>query len=195
MITKKVIPLIFLMLISACIFLVGFLPKENHTPKVVYQVYLDGNKIGLINSKDELENYINNEQTAIKKKYNVDAVYVPNGLEIKKLITYNNRISSAKTIYEKIKDLDSFTIEGYTITIKNDETKKEVYVLDKTIFDEAINKTIRAFVEPDAYQAYLDSNQTSITTTGFVIEDVAISEDIVIKINLFKPKKKNIKPV
>ena len=55
----------------------------------VYRVYLNGESIGLIENKKDFEEYINKEQEAIKKKYNVDHVYIPNGLKIKPETTYN----------------------------------------------------------------------------------------------------------
>lgn len=48
-----------------------------------YRVYLDGNSIGLIESKTKLEKYIDKEQQTLKDEYNVSKVYAPNGLEIK----------------------------------------------------------------------------------------------------------------
>ena len=57
--------------------------------KQVYRVYLEGKSLGLIESKKDLENYIDKEQQMIKDKYNVSRVYAPKGLEIKEEITYN----------------------------------------------------------------------------------------------------------
>lgn len=88
------------------------------TPKTVYHVYLEGKSIGLVKSKKALEQYIDKEQQTLKEKYNVKKVYTPSDLDIKKEITYSNDISSTKEIYEKIKDISSFTIDGYQIVIK-----------------------------------------------------------------------------
>ena len=76
-----------------------------------YQVYLGGEKIGLIASKEELYDLINDEEKEIKEKYNVDKVYSPHGLEIHEVSTYNNNLMTAKEVYERIKDIDPFTIE------------------------------------------------------------------------------------
>ena len=53
----------------------------------VYRVYLNGESLGIIEEQKELENYINEKQQALKNKYNVDNVYIPNGLKIKKETT------------------------------------------------------------------------------------------------------------
>ena len=68
------------------------------TPKEVYRVYLKGKTIGYIKSKKELENYINNEQEKLKKRYKVDAVYIPEDVNIEKEITYYNKIDSVEAI-------------------------------------------------------------------------------------------------
>ena len=46
--------------------------KNDKAPNSAYQVYLNGQKMGMIASKDELYDLINEEQKGIKEKYNVD---------------------------------------------------------------------------------------------------------------------------
>ena len=86
--------------------------------------------------------YIDNEQQTLKEKYNADKVYAPEDLEIVKDVTYNEDISTTKEIYNKIKDIEPFTIKGYEITIEGIDTTNEqgeevkgkdqtIYVLDK----------------------------------------------------------------
>lgn len=82
--------------------------------------------LGKIESKDQLEKYINEEQKEIKEKYLVNEVFIPNGLEIKKEISYNNNIEDIKSIYEKIKEKSDFTLRGYQITIQMEKTLKNI---------------------------------------------------------------------
>ena len=104
--SKKIIFLTVLAaLISGSIVFLGFTPKENTTPREVYRVYLAGESIGLIESKDELEKYIDQEQSHLKEEYKVDKVYAPKDLDIVSEYTYDTKISSAEEIYNKIKDL------------------------------------------------------------------------------------------
>ena len=63
--------------------------KEYVSPYNKYRIYLDGEKIGLIDSKDELYSMINKEQTEIKNKYKVSKVYPPKGFEIIKVNTFD----------------------------------------------------------------------------------------------------------
>ena len=66
------------------IFLLGFKLTTNRTPNELYNVYLDGKKIGTVKSKDEFEDFINFQEEKLKEKYNVDKIYTPKGVEIKK---------------------------------------------------------------------------------------------------------------
>ncbi len=180
---------IIALLLSSLVFFIG--GNNVYDPQEVYNVYLDGKSIGLIKSKLELERYIDREEEYIKEKYNVDKVYIPNNLDIVKEITYNDKIYSAQSIYEEIKDKSAFTIKGYVITIKGGEEMTEdgtvqnedmiINVLDKQVFIDAINNTIGAFVDEDAYQDFLNDRQEEITDTGSIIQDVYIQNDILIK--------------
>lgn len=186
---KTILYTIFALILSSSVFFLGY--KKAYDPQEIYKVYLDGEVIGLIYSKDELESYIDNEQESIKKKYDVDKVYIPNNLDIIKEITYNEKVESAGAIYDKIKDKAPFTIKGYKITIKGVEEITEegtnqtddviVNVLDKQVFIDSVNNTIGAFIDEETYQKFLDDKQEEITDTGTIIEDVYLQNDIIIK--------------
>ena len=77
----------------------------NNIPIEAYRVYLDGKTIGLIESKEELERYINSQQESLKEKYKVDKIYIPNEIDIIKDITYDENIDSISSIYNKINEI------------------------------------------------------------------------------------------
>lgn len=181
---KKFGAISIILLLSVSIFFLGFQKKENMTPTNVYQVYLDSKVIGTIQSKEELENYIDKQGSYIKRKYETDKVYAPNGLEIKKMTTYHTKTDKIEDIYDKINQVHPFTIKGYQFTIKDekDSTKhKKIFVMDKNIVKEALNETVETFVGKERYQSYLSKTQTPITTTGRVIENIYFKEDMTIK--------------
>ena len=93
-----------LTLLAATIFTTGFTSISN-TPQAMYRVYLKGKSLGLIESKQSFENYIDEKQDEIKKKYNVDKVYAPTDLDIVKEITFDSNIKTNQEIYDEIKDL------------------------------------------------------------------------------------------
>ena len=176
---------IVIVLIGVLVFGLGFTSYSRMVPKDVYQVYIDGQVIGIVEDDEEFDEYINKQEEAIKKKYGVDKVYMPNGVVVKTVTTYNTKINSNEEVYQRIVKLKQFTIKGTVITIKNEEQEdyqtKYIYTLDKAIFDEAIDELIRSFVDEEQYEAYMASEQKEIVDTGNIIKDVDIQEDITYK--------------
>lgn len=175
---KKIIILLFFVIATT----VSMGAKSiDTTAKKVYRVYLDGKSLGLINSKEDLEEYINTEQESLKKKYNVDKIYVPDNLHIQEEMTYNEKIYTTKQIYEMIKDKSSFTVKGYKITIKSTEDEKSkltIYVLDKKVFTDSVDKTVRSFITPEDYEIYSKNKEQKIDNTGKIIESITIENEI-----------------
>ena len=122
---KSYVPVIISILVAFVIVLIIGFKDTKSNPSEVYKVYIDGKMIGAIRSKKALEEYINNEQKSLKKEYDVDKVYIPNGIDIEKAITYNGKILSEKAVYKKIKAKKSFTIKGYVVSISK-ENKKDI---------------------------------------------------------------------
>ena len=164
----------------------------SKAPKELYRVYLKGESIGLIESKKELEDYIDKKQKEIKKKFDVDKVYLPEELDIEKEKTYDNDISSVKKIYNKIKNISPFTIKGYAIKIKGVDTEsgdgkkikgktQTIYVLDKKVFEEAVDNIVHSFVSDADYKKYESGDQEEIKETGKIIERIYIDNKITIR--------------
>lgn len=186
--SKKII---FVILIFT-VFLTSGFSKILASPKMVYRVYLKGESLGLISSKDKLNNYIDKKEAEIKEKYGVKKVYAPTDLDIVKELTYYDKVSSVKDIYNKIKNISPFTINGYEIKIKGltkkDSNGKEykekdqrIYVLDKNIFTEAVDSTAKAFISEKDYEAFANDTQKEIEETGKIIQEIYIENKITIK--------------
>lgn len=188
--TKKTntVAIIITLILAIFVFLVGFTNKKFEQLPLKYQIYLDGKSIGVINDSNELYALINKEQSAIKDQYNVDQVYPPKGFEIEKYISYDEKVNSVDEIYDQIKNSKDFTIKGYTITISTPPTDNEdakvsarINVLDKSVFEESINRLINSFIAKDKYDAYMSDSQTPIKETGSLIENIYFNENISIK--------------
>ncbi|MGN1338617.1 MAG: peptidoglycan DD-metalloendopeptidase family protein [Candidatus Coprovivens sp.] len=152
--------------------------------KYNYQVYLDGEKVGIINSKDDLYSLINKEQGEIKNEYNVDQVYPPKGFQIIKTKSYNDDLTTVEDVYNSIKEEKQFTIKGYTITIKSQTEGVEpiyIYVLDEEVFNKAINNVVETFIGQERYQQYKDNTQPEIVDTGYIIDNMYFQQTITIK--------------
>ena len=176
--------------------IVGLNKKVSGTPVEVYQVYLDGKKMGLIASKNELLDLIDKEQTSIKEEYGVDKVYPPNGLDIEKIYTYSTNLSNVNEIYNSIKDTEKFTVEGYDVTITYNEDKiindgetikaedreaKHIYILNRDILEPALYNTAAAFIGTEDLKNFENNTQAEITDTGDIITSVYFAETITIK--------------
>ncbi len=165
--------------------------KASPEPNNYYEVYLNDKALGTIVSKDELEDYIDENGSYYKNKFDVDKVYSPKGLQIKKLTTYDGDVDSVSDIYKKISKDESFTVRGYEFVIKGQKAENEgeeaklvtqsIYVLDKDVFKEAVEALIRTFVGEDQYKTYIEDNQVKIETTGEEIQNVYVDEDITVK--------------
>lgn len=188
---KTMIYVILSLAISFFLVTLDFTEKTKE-PYEVYRVYLKGESLGLIESKDDLEKYIDKKQQSIKKKYDVKKVYVPDELDIIKEVTFDEKISTTKSIYEKIEDIEPFTIEGYEVTVKgltkkNSEGKevtgktKKIYMLDDKIFKSAVKNTVQSFITKEKYDLYKNNEQKEIKDTGTIIENIYIKNKVSIK--------------
>ena len=258
---------IFLVLIlSVIVFYFTFSYNKSVQPNTYYQVYLDDKLMGTIESKSELENYINNQGKKITKKVNdysekieiidnsksllnsinnddtnnltlqqkakyiisnqkklnvsnikvtylkdyienelykisdnelnqmkeyittneayknIKNVYAPNGIEIQKVKTYNEKLVSVKEIYKKIVNEKSPTVRGYQFSIKKEDSEPVIiYVTDPEIFLQAVDNMAVIFIGEEAYENYKNDSQSEIVTTGSKIENVYVQEDITYK--------------
>lgn len=188
---KKVIIGVILGITLLGIVFLGLGYKNSPEPNNYYEVYLNDKALGTIVSKNELENYIDKNGGYYKNKFDVDKVYSPKGLQIKKLTTYDGDVDSVAEVYKKIAKNESFTVRGYEFVIKGQRALNEgeeaklitqsIYVLDKDVFKKAIEALIRTFVGEDKYEAYIEDNQVKIETTGEEIQNVYVNEDITVK--------------
>ena len=182
--------------LTVLMFIVGFNKNISGTPVEVYQVYLDGKKMGLIASKNELLDLIDKEQTSIKEEYGVDKVYPPNGLDIEKIYTYNTELANVNDIYNNIKDSENFAIDGYDVTITYNEDKiindgvtikaedreaKHIYILNREILEPALYNTAAAFIGTEKLKNFENKTQAEIADTGEIITSVYFAETITVK--------------
>ena len=126
----------------------------------------------VIKSKEELYDLIDSEQQDVKDKYGVDKVHSPEGLEIQNIKTYRTNIMTAKEVYEKIKDIEPFTIEGYEVKIKaknEDEEDKKIYILNKDDLDSAVKNTVLAFVKEEEWSSLFNKSLILSINTSIII--------------------------
>ena len=178
--------LVVILAISSTL-LLGFELTKNKKPNEMYAIYLDGQKIGTVSSKENFNDYINNQEEKLKKQYNVDSIHTPKGVEIKKVVTYSNKTNTNDEIYNLLVSSENFTIKGVVVEITKEATEESdeetitINLLNKEMFDEAIIDIIKAFVDDEEYQKFMTSTQEAIKDTGELIEDIYIKENITYK--------------
>ena len=161
-------------------------------PVELYRVYLAGDTIGYIKDKSVFEKYIDDEQIELKEKYKVDRVYPPNDLDIVKEVTYIDKVSTEKEIYEKIKGISPFTINGYTVSIKDIEKETDIEgsyekedvkinIINKDIFEKAMKDSVLAFIPEEVYNNFINGKQEELKGDGSIIENLYIKNNISIK--------------
>lgn len=173
---------LLVLVISAFVITFGFTRTENRNAKNAYMVYLDGKKIGLLEDKDSLYDMIDKEQEAIKEDFGVEKVYPPEGLEAVEYTTYNSKLKEPEDIYNIIAEKSTFTIKGYTITIKKeDEDPIYINILNKEDLEPALMDAVKTFIKSENLEAYINDTQVEITDTGKTIENLYFEEKITIK--------------
>lgn len=176
---KKSIIILIISIILIVFF--GFQYHRGIKAISLYKVYLDGEVIGIIESQEALEDYIDNQNTKYKEEYKADKIYSPNGLEIKTVSTYSKSIDTIEDVYKKILQKEPFTISGYEFNIKKEDKTITIYTLKEETFKNAVNNIIETLVGKEDYKKYLQKTQSQITTTGSIIEDIYVEENITVK--------------
>ena len=82
---KRIIAVFCALIMGVVIFLCGFTAHNFSKPHTYYQIYLDGETIGVIDDEEKLYNLIDDDQSGIKKEYNINRVYPPKGFEVAEL--------------------------------------------------------------------------------------------------------------
>ncbi len=177
--------IVLIIIISVVVFTFGFTDKKSNQALVAYKVYLDGGVIGTVSDDKEFDDFINDKEKSIKDKYGVNKVYLPDGVTVKKVYTYNNSYDTNADVYNKLINKKKFTIKCVKVMINNpkkeDYKEKVIYVLNKDIFDEAVDQMIRAFVGEEEYDNYVNGTQAEIKETGTMIESIGLEEEITYK--------------
>lgn len=178
---KKVISGIIVLLSAVIVVVLAYNYRDTKSPNSYYKIYLNDEVLGVIQSKDKLEKYIDAESEVIKKKYGVDTVYAPAGLVVEELSSYNQEVIDIEEVFRKINARAELTIDGYQITIKTDDEPKIIYVTKEEIFTNSVLSLIKTFVGTEKYERYTTNNQSEIVETGSIVENVYVQNDITIK--------------
>lgn len=177
---KTLIIFIIIITITLGIYFGFFARSFNNSPVKVYEVYIDGRSVGFIKNKNKLEKYINDEQKTIKKQYKVNKVYMPLGVKVQERNVFSRKFITEKRVYNILKKANLFAIDGFIATIHSKKPIK-ISVLEKETFVNAVDKTVRNFVDNKQYDAFINDEKITIESTGSKIDNLKIQEKITIK--------------
>lgn len=169
----------------------GFSKSRAISPKTYYKIYLGEEYIGMVESIDSLNEYIDKKGLEIKEKYDIDKVLSPEELVSSKVVTYDNTLMSIEDIYDKLSEKTTFTINAYEYKITDGEDVTVVYTLNEDVFEKGIEKTIETFIGVDEYNSYKNKTQEEIITTGEVIDSIYVEGKITFR-NINVPVSKKI---
>ena len=207
---KKPVSIITTILVGIMSFLLFFNYGRSYYPNELYNVYLDGELLGTILSREELLEHINqeadpyintkmivrndceeeadeeenNENCYITTKVEgdrVDRIDIPSGLRIERRYTFANRISTVEEVFEKIQAISPFTVRGYEFTVRFEDDVLNINVLDRETFEEAVELLFEIFLGEETYASFANNTQQEIITTGTFIEEVYLEADITIR--------------
>lgn len=168
---KKIGNIFIFCLVSVAIFLLGFKTENNVQPNAYYEVYLEGKLLGMIESEEELNKYIQKQGNKIKenvREYQIKLEYINafNNLS-KDMENISNKEKAEQLLSLKtLSDIDTETLNNY---IEN-----KLYELN----DEEISE-MTDYV--DKNKIYLSTNEI-YSPNGTKIEKVYTYDDNVISV-------------
>ena len=163
-----------IVLICSAVFMLGFSYEHPTQPYTFYQVYLDGELLGTIDSKQELEDYIDNQGSIIKS--NVSEYQKK--LEI--IDAVDETISSVSI--DEFNNLDKLSQVNYIINHKNELNVSDIKTeqLNKYVSENLNSLTnqeiqeMRDYVDKNAI--YLSAEKV-YTPNGIVIKKIKTYKD------------------
>lgn len=160
-----------IILLSIIIFLVGFDYKQNKQPHALYRVYLNKELIGTIKSRNELEEYINNQASVIRdnlRKYTLKIEAIDTFLKYNNIETLQNYSSSEKVNY-LITNRDSLNISESDIEDLKFYREEKLYNINELELQEMKTYVTENAIYSEVAEVY--------TPNGIEIEKVYTYED------------------
>ena len=114
---KKAVALIIVILVAIISIFLGFNYKDRYSPNTYYKIYLSNDYLGMIESIEDLYDYIDKQQNSVKEKYKVSKVSVPEDFHYQKVVTYDNTLTEISEIYNKL-DVVAYSISNINLLDK-----------------------------------------------------------------------------
>lgn len=168
---KRIGTVFIICLVSVAVFLLGFKTENNAQPNVYYEVYLEGELLGMIESEDELNKYIQKQGDKIKENVR------DYESKLERIDAFNDLSKGMQNISNKEKAkllLSNKTLSEIDTDTLNDYIEDQLYVLSS----EEI-KEMRDYV--DKNKIYLSTNEI-YSPNGTKVEKVYTYDNNIISV-------------
>lgn len=167
---KKIGSIITCLILGIILFLLCFDYSKNDFPNELYNVYLDGQHLGVINSKEELENYINAKANHLINIKDITKTYCEDERSLEDIIKEDN----IKEIINSAKDIKYYENDGkkcVDIIIEDGEVIENVYTPQGLNVEKVLtyNGTINTIEE--VYSKIVDLKSFTIKGYQFTMHD------------------------
>lgn len=166
---KKIGILFVTLIICAAVFFLGFSYETSQQPYTFYQVYLDGELLGIIDSKEELEKYIDEQGTIIKENVQdyqkkIDIIDITEEVLTSISNDEYNSLNKVDRIKYIISNQEQFNISDIKIENLKKYLSEELYNLSNDEIAE-----MREYIEKN--EIYLTADKI-YTPNGIVIKKI-----------------------
>ena len=174
---KKIGKYFLIILLSVIVFLLGFGYKENKQPKALFRVYLDNELLGVIESKKELEEYINNQASIIRnnlRKYKLRIDAIDTFVKYNSINTeqYNNNLDKVNYL---ITNQDSLKISESDIENLKFYREEKLYNINELEI-----KEMKDYVEKNEIYSHVEE---VYTPNGIEIEKIYTYNDEILTVS------------
>lgn len=151
----------------------GILNYYSNT-NTLYEIFIDGQKVGTVNNKDVIEDWKKEELLKIENKYGIMDYISDNNIEVKGNLKYKGEYNNSKVINSLGKKIDiqaravAITIDGKTVG----------YVKDKATAYRLMTKIKQKYLKDK------DKSKVKIFSASGILKESEIVEDVRIKGNV-----------
>lgn len=147
----------------------------------IHRVYSNGVLVGILHDKERLEGHLKEiYKERFKEEYPNSGLYLGKNVYISDEQSYFEYDDADDEILAYLDNNDLYCLKAYKVSItKAGETTAEMYVLDKDLYEDTLNKYIAFFIDETALNK-LKNNQAigDLTTYGRQDKGISLAQEI-----------------
>lgn len=145
----------------------------------VYHVYIDGERIGLVDDSDLIEQVISEKIKEYEKEYKNLNLVADDTLQLIEELVFISNANNGQTL-EKLKDQLEIKAEAYSLEIDGEEVS---YVASLDDFEKVVEKLYLQYISKEELETVLNAKENDLEISEpkageSVIVDVSLTKDI-----------------